>query len=131
MASLLSRVFTGSHSAEPTWIEPADLRQRLAAGDPVLVLDVRGADEFAGSLGHIGGAVNLPLPELPAYLAELAADKRAIIAVCLTDKRSARAAVELAAAGHRDVAVLRGGMDRWRREGFAEPALRTDGASGG
>jgi rhodanese-related sulfurtransferase len=122
MSGFWSRIFGGSRTTEPAWIEPADLRQRLAAGDPVLLLDVRGADEFAGPLGHIGGAVNLPLPELPAHLAELVAEQRPIVAVCLTDKRSARAAAELAAAGHREVAVLRGGMDRWRREGIDQPA---------
>jgi rhodanese-related sulfurtransferase len=121
MSGFFSRIFGGPKSIGPVWIEPADLQQRLAAGDPVLVLDVRGADEFAGPLGHIAGALNLPLPELPAHRAELAADRRPIVAVCLTDKRSARAAAELAAAGHRDVAVLRGGMDRWRREGIDRP----------
>jgi rhodanese-related sulfurtransferase len=122
MTGFFSRIFNGRPSAKPAWVEPADLRRRLAAGDPMLVLDVRGADEFTGSLGHIAGAVNLPLPELPAHLAELAAEQRPIVAVCLTDKRSARAAADLAAAGHRHVAVLRGGMDRWRREGIDRPA---------
>jgi rhodanese-related sulfurtransferase len=36
------------------------------------------------------------------------------VLVCLTDKRSSQAAAELAAAGARDVAVLRGGMRAWR-----------------
>jgi rhodanese-related sulfurtransferase len=122
MAGFFSRVFSGSPGGEPAWIEPAELQRRLAAGEPLLLLDVRGPDEFAGPLGHIAGAVNLPLPELPARLAELAAEPRPIVAVCLTDKRSARAATELAASGHRDVGVLRGGMDRWRREGIDQPA---------
>jgi rhodanese-related sulfurtransferase len=116
MSGFFARLFGGPQSTEPAWLEPADLQRRLAAGEPLLLLDVRGADEFTGPLGHLAGAVNLPLPELPAHLAELAAEPRPIVAICLTDKRSARAAVELAAAGHRDVAVLRGGMDRWRRE---------------
>ena len=34
--------------------------------------------------------------------------------VCLTDKRSSQAAADLAAAGMRNVAVLRGGMKSWR-----------------
>jgi rhodanese-related sulfurtransferase len=122
MAGFFARLFGGSPSGEPAWIEPAELKRRLAAGEPPLLLDVRGPEEFAGPLGHIAGAVNLPLAELPAHLAELAAEPRPIVVVCLTDKRSARAATELAAAGHRDVAVLRGGMDRWRREGSEEPA---------
>jgi rhodanese-related sulfurtransferase len=121
VSGFFARLRGGPRSAGPAWIEPADLRRRLADGERLLLLDVRGTDEFVGPLGHISGAVNLPLPELPARLAGLAAEKRPIVAVCLTDKRSARAAAELAAAGHRDVAVLRGGMDRWRREGQDKP----------
>jgi rhodanese-related sulfurtransferase len=122
MTGFLSRIFGRPKDNGPVWVEPGDLRRRLAAGGPLLVLDVRGADEFTGPLGHIAGAVNLPLPELPARLAALAAEPRPIVLVCLTDRRSARAAAELAAAGHRDVAVLRGGMDRWRREETEPPA---------
>jgi rhodanese-related sulfurtransferase len=126
MAGLFARFFGARERVkpvriEPVWIEPADLHKRLAAGEPLLLLDVRGTDEFTGPLGHISGAVNLPLPELPAHLARLAAAPQPIVALCLTDKRSARAAGQLAAAGHREVAILRGGMERWRREGFSPP----------
>jgi rhodanese-related sulfurtransferase len=38
------------------------------------------------------------------------------VLVCLTDKRSSQAAADLAAAGLRDVAVLKGGMRAWRGE---------------
>jgi rhodanese-related sulfurtransferase len=117
MAGLFSRLYGRSHGADPVWIEPADLQRRLAAGDPLLLLDVRGPDEFAGPLGHIAGAVNLPLPELPRHLADLGAEPRPLVVVCMTDKRSSRAASAIAAAGHRDVAVLRGGMARWRQTG--------------
>ena len=36
--------------------------------EAVAVIDVRGPDEFAGPLGHIANARNLPLPELPRRL---------------------------------------------------------------
>jgi uncharacterized membrane protein YdjX (TVP38/TMEM64 family) len=48
-----------------------DLERRLEAGNSVRVVDVRGADEFHGPLGHIRGAVSIPVDELPARLAEL------------------------------------------------------------
>jgi rhodanese-related sulfurtransferase len=121
-SGFFARLLDRSRRDAARWIEPADLERRLAAGERVLLLDVRGADEFAGPLGHIDGAVNLPLPELPAHLGALAGDRRSIVAICLTDKRSARAAADLRAAGHHDVAVLRGGMDRWRREAIGGPA---------
>ena len=42
-----------------------------------------------------------------------------LVVVCKTDRRSARAAAELVAAGLRDVAVLRGGTDGWHSHGLA------------
>jgi rhodanese-related sulfurtransferase len=115
-----ARLFSRLRRREPAWIEPGDLKRLLDAGDAPLVLDVRGRDELAGPLGHIPGAANLPLPELSARFAELTADSRPVVLVCLTDKRSARAASELVASGRRHVSVLRGGTERWRREGFGE-----------
>lgn len=99
---------------EPTWLEVADLKRRLDGGEDVVVVDVRGADEFSGSLGHIPGARNIVIEDLPGRLGELGdAKAKPIALVCLTDKRSATAARLLTDAGFADVAVLRGGMRRW------------------
>jgi len=77
---------------------------------------VRDPDEFAGPLGHIPDALNLPVSELAARLTEIKALKeRPIILVCRTDKRSANAATFLWDSGFRDVHVLRGGMEQWQR----------------
>jgi hypothetical protein len=57
---------------------PSFLKSRLRAGE-VSVLDVRPEEEYA--LGHVPGAVNIPLHELQARLAELPADKE-IVAYC-------------------------------------------------
>ncbi len=112
MTGIFSRLF-GGPAAEPGWVEADELRRLLSAAVPPLVLDVRGPDEFDGPLGHIEGACNIPLPELDAHHAEIAAVGRAVVCVCLTDKRSAAAAARLAQAGLADVAVLRGGMTAW------------------
>ena len=113
MLARLSRLFRRPASA-PLWVEPAELRRWLAGeGAPILV-DVRGPDEFDGPLGHIDGARNIPLVALAAHTTELAAEGRPLVMICLTDKRSSRAAAELVAAGTRNVAVLRGGMKAWR-----------------
>jgi len=61
MAGILSRLL-GRAAAEPSWVEVAGLRQLLAGEKPPLVLDVREPDEFEGPLGHIDGALNIPLP---------------------------------------------------------------------
>jgi len=98
------------------WVEPGDLRRRLRKGEMRLVIDVREPDEFDGPLGHISGALNLPLAMIAGRGADLARAGLPIVLVCLTDKRSSQAAAELAALGVRDVAVLRGGMKAWRGE---------------
>jgi len=113
MLARLARLF-GRSAAAPVWVEPAQLHRWLAGEGAPIIVDVRGPDEFAGPLGHIDGARNIPLAELPARASELAAEGRPLVMVCLTDKRSSQAAAELVAAGLRNVAVLRGGMKGWR-----------------
>lgn len=102
---------------EPRWIAAGELRAQLGAATPPQMVDVRGPEEFDGPLGHIEGALNIPLPQLEARRGEIAAAGRKLVFVCLTDKRSSAAAVQLTAAGRRDVFVLRGGMKAWREAG--------------
>ncbi|OYV75748.1 MAG: sulfurtransferase [Chromatiales bacterium 21-64-14] len=91
-----------------------ELWRRLAAGDEVLVLDVRTGADYSGEAGHIPGARNLPLEELPQRIAELGEFVETTIAVvCRTDKRSAKAAQLLAGQGFADVHVVDGGMTAW------------------
>ena len=100
------------------WIEPDALRRQIDGAGGATVIDVRGPDEFAGPLGHIGGALNLPVGELPDRLIQINSLRdKPVILVCRTDKRSAKAAEVLRDAGFRRVAVLRGGMEDWNRVG--------------
>jgi rhodanese-related sulfurtransferase len=98
----------------PAMIDVTALERRIATGEPLSIVDVRGTDEYAGDLGHIPASINVPLDRLPARLAELRAlQGRSLVLVCRTDKRSAKAADLLSAAGFGRVAVLRGGMEEW------------------
>ena len=81
----------------------------------VQILDVREPPEFTGPLGHIRGAILIPLGQLAQRAAELARD-RPVVAVCRAGSRSAQATVILRQAGFTDVANLSGGMLRWRAE---------------
>jgi rhodanese-related sulfurtransferase len=113
MFGWLTRLF-GSTPATPAWVEVDELRRRLMGSPAPLIVDVRGPDEFDGPLGHIDGARNIPLGEMPTHQGELAAAGRPLVFVCLTDKRSSQAAAEMATTGVRNVVVLRGGMKAWR-----------------
>jgi sulfur dioxygenase len=94
-------------------IDPHTLEEHA---NSVQILDVREAGEFDGPLGHIKGAVLIPLGDLAERAKELAHD-RPIVALCRAGSRSAQATVILRQAGFNDVANLNGGMLRWRAEG--------------
>ena len=73
---IVQSYFHARDSLEP--VSHEDLADRLRDG-VVTLIDVRPGEEFAA--GHIPGAVNIPLDELPRRLGELPAD-RAVIAYC-------------------------------------------------
>lgn len=119
LIAFVPRLLRRLRAARPAWVESAALMAELGAGSPPVLVDVRNQDEFAGEFGHIPSALNVPLADLPSRMAQFAsARKLPIVAVCRTDKRSAKAADMLRAAGFVNVAVLRGGMERWRAEGY-------------
>ncbi|WP_333840923.1 VTT domain-containing protein [Pelomicrobium sp.] len=100
-------------------ITAAALKRRLEDGKPQAILDVREPDEYRGELGHLPGALNIPLAHLAEALSALEPLKdRGIVVVCRTDKRSAKAARLLRRQGFHPVEVLRGGMEQWNREGY-------------
>lgn len=96
-----------------------ELKRRLDAGEKLLLLDVRSAADFAGEKGHIAGARNIPLEELTARQGELESRReQPVLLVCTTDRRSSKAAAQLAAAGFAKVQVVQGGMSAWRERGW-------------
>jgi thiosulfate/3-mercaptopyruvate sulfurtransferase len=132
----------------PTFISADDLAARLAAGDPIRVLEAR-RDDTVSSGTHLPGAVPISLtadlsrPAEPATagkrplprIADLqtAARRwglRADTAVAVYDHDgdfvAARAWWVLRWAGLRDVAILDGGVRAWVAAGHATGALATD-----
>ncbi len=96
-----------------------DLKARLDAGDDISIVDVRTAKDFAGKLGHIRQAINLPLEDMPDSLSELDLDlEKTIALICTTDRRSAKAAQILTTHGFADVHVVIGGMKDWNANGY-------------
>ena len=100
-------------------MEVQALNDMLARGTNPVIVDVRGPEEFAGSLGHLSGAINIPVAELQFRLSEID-DRRnePLFLVCKTDRRSASAAAILANAEFMQVHVLRGGMEQWNLLGL-------------
>lgn len=99
-----------------TTIAVSELKARLDAGEPLLVLDVRTPEEFIGD-GHIAGATLIPLQELPQRLDEL--DKETPIACfCRSGNRSQQACAQLAAAGFTSLVNVEGGIQAWAAAGY-------------
>jgi rhodanese-related sulfurtransferase len=105
-------------------LDPESLRNaRSSASEPVIV-DARSRDEYAA--GHIPGAINIPLAELPDRLTEIPAD-RPVVTYCMMQhrgqSRGEKAAALLQEHG-RQAQVLDGGLPAWRAAGFEveEPA---------
>lgn len=88
----------------------AELEPRLREG--ATLYDVREIDEYGQ--GHIPGAINIPLSDLPARVGEITAPA---VIVCLSGGRSAQAAAYLDAQGVTGVMNLSGGTLGWMREG--------------
>ena len=99
-------------------VPAAGLAKELVLAPPPQVVDVRTGAEFRR--GHVQGAVNVPIQELPARLPGLGLERgRAVVAICLSGHRSIPAVRLLRARGF-EASQLRGGMLAWRAAGFPE-----------
>jgi sulfur-carrier protein adenylyltransferase/sulfurtransferase len=86
-----------------------ELKQRLDAGDNLMILDVR--EPFEYQIANIGGTL-IPMNEVPQRLAEIDRD-REIVVQCRSGGRSQRVAQFLAAQGYPNVKNLAGGILAW------------------
>jgi NADPH-dependent 2,4-dienoyl-CoA reductase/sulfur reductase-like enzyme/rhodanese-related sulfurtransferase len=94
-------------------ITPMEVKRKLDAGDPVLLLDVRSPAEIEQI--KIEPSVKIPLGVLRARLRELPRD-REIVTFCKISLRGYEAALILKAAGFEHVKVMDGGIVMWPYE---------------
>jgi len=103
--------FTGAVLEQSAMNTPQDrdkARQMVAAG--AKLVDVRTPNEFAS--GHLDGAVNIPLQELPKRFQEIGPPSTAVVVYCAKGPRSAMAEQFLRQQGFGQVHNL-GGMGTW------------------
>lgn len=99
---------------EDIFITPQDLKAKLDANEPLLLLDVREPEELEISEFPLPYK-NIPLDDLPERLSEL--DLTApIVIFCRNDQRSRLAAQMLQRFGFTRVKVLKGGINAWAQE---------------
>jgi len=100
-----------SHQQASRDIHPAEAEQMVAAGE-VQILDVRTPVEFE-QIGHIPGALLLPVDRIASAPATMRRDDRPLLVVCEHGVRSAAAIRFLAEAGFSGLLNLAGGMSCW------------------
>lgn len=117
---ILLALASGGLAVWSTWGNPARVAG-LSASEAVqlmnrekaLVVDVCSPQEYAA--GHVKGARNVPLADLQAQLPSVAKSKsQALILVCASGVRSARAVAVARQLGYEQVYSLAGGMGAWR-----------------
>jgi molybdopterin/thiamine biosynthesis adenylyltransferase/rhodanese-related sulfurtransferase len=96
---------------------PAELKKRLDAGEPVVVIDVRDPDEYRD--GSIEAANNISRGFLEFRIGSVASDPSTpLVLYCQTGLRSMLAAKALHDLGYKNVINLQGGFQRWAQSGL-------------
>ena len=100
--------------SDETFVTPQELKSKLDAGEPLLLLDVREPEEleiseFPHPYKHI------PLDDLPERVHELDLTSE-IVVFCRNDQRSRLASQMLQRMGFARVKVLKGGINAWAQE---------------
>ena len=90
MIAFVPRLFRRFRAKEAAWIEFAELQRRLAAGDPLVIVDVRQPEEFTGAARTFARRRQCAARRVGDRTPDLAAHKQPIIVVCKTDRRSSR-----------------------------------------
>ncbi len=92
-----------------------ELRKALNKNAKILVIDVRGPQEFA--TGHIAGAVNIPIDDLAEKLTAMKVAKdTTVVTMCEHGGRSSRAVLELQKMGYKTVSYCT--LDSWKKCGY-------------
>lgn len=100
----------------PQTTNPEELKDWIASGAQIVVLDVRSAAEFETL--HIKGSYNVPLPLLAEHTEELAKKlDTKVVLVCQSGVRATEAKTKLASAGFSEAHVLDGGVPAYHQAG--------------
>jgi rhodanese-related sulfurtransferase len=103
-------IVLASTSSKVINILPLDVKERLARGEKLNIIDVREDEEVA--TGKIPGAKHIRLSEIPNRLHEIDPHAETIL-VCRSGNRSSKACEYLMSQGYRHVKNMMGGMRAW------------------
>jgi rhodanese-related sulfurtransferase len=104
-------------SAHVDRITVDELKNKLASGESVVIIDVRGGD-YASSQSKIKGAIRIAPAEIESHLADLSRDSQIVTyCSCPTDGGAISAARVLERNGFKNVRALKGGWNSWVQAG--------------
>lgn len=110
-------------------LTPAEVHALVQKGDAIVV-DVRGTVPY--ELGHVTGAVWMPLGLMNQRAGELPLDKTIVTyCTCKAEETSIEAAELLAKHGFTRVAVMQGGYPAWKNAGLPVESNREERPAGG
>ncbi len=113
--SLYTAGVNGEAMADIPQMTPAELKQRIDAGEHLEILDVREPHEWdISNLGHLGARL-IPKGEVLERMGELDTAQE-IVVQCRTGGRSAEIVMLLQEHGFTKLHNLDGGINRWARE---------------
>lgn len=93
----------------------AELKQKLDQGEPMLLLDVREAEEVEAGAPAIPGAEHMPMGKVFTEAAKGNLPKtEKIVTICKTGGRCEIIARELGQQGY-DIEALEGGLEEWKK----------------
>lgn len=102
-------------------LAPSDLMKQIDAGDELILIDVRQAQELSSS-GLIAGSLHIPTQDLPHRIDDLDKQQTTIV-YCHLGSRSMDAAMFLREKGFEDVKSLGGGIVGWESDGGSIASL--------
>ncbi|MBI3601070.1 MAG: rhodanese-like domain-containing protein [Nitrospinae bacterium] len=117
--STLIALFYATAYAQFINISVQQAKKMIDAKDYGLILDVRTKEEFVGDLGHIEGAVLIPVQELNGRVAEIEKYKdKKVLVVCHSGVRSRKASDFLTQKGFGNIYNVVDGMLGWNSQKY-------------
>ena len=113
--TISSTAISGGQQLGYKTISVSDANAMIQSSPNLLVVDVRTPQEYAQ--GHLKGATNIPLSDLPVQIGGLDRN-RPILVYCQTGVRSAQASAILVNAGFTQVYDMDGGITAWINAGY-------------
>ena len=132
LTGLTSIAAQAQDSPSVQMISAEELKTKVTANQPVMILDVRSSEGYARSNTTVKGALHFKVRKLRSRLAfapfkDLPKDREIVTyCACPKDESSIAAAQILQASGFKRVRVLQGGWQEWlKANGPVEPRAKS------